>query len=439
MDTQAFSFNSNAKYQAGGAYSAKDLAKQLTNPSIQVQTSGAFQTTCPDVFQKYQLPNVSSDKLVQAWHSSPMQFWQNQVNFAIWCATTGSGVSAQDHLSAGDPLMRSLYLFHVYYQVRRILDELQAPLPQDQAWGTFNNPYDRRAYERICSEFGVSPHTAWHIKGLNHGLGRVYNYWTHKGYHPVGAGDYDPARMSFTQKTTNAVLHVDYIKQDSPNVEDAWSTFILDKSQGFTRPGVERLNDSIRTYVWTVLGAQAQTRTRILGAGTVFDAQKQFLVNLEDAVSSPVDLPSAIKRYQDVLQYAGSEVNFVFGIGLYMAPCDMLLRIGQVVGYNNEIMIATSAQSLGFNMDVNTVPTPPTPHTGETGLPVPKEQFAPRMGEQPPAASTEATRHAKGRTLGDGEDAAEMVAMAREHADEKTALVVGGVAVGLLALWLVTK
>ena len=140
MDTKAFSFNSEAKY-AAGVCSSKDLATQLTQPTIQVQTASVgFQTQYPDLFQKYRLSLIESDKLVQAWDSNPNQFWQNQVNFAVWCATTGCGVSAQDHLGAADTLMRSLYIFHVYYQARRILGELQAPLSQDRAWDAFNNP-----------------------------------------------------------------------------------------------------------------------------------------------------------------------------------------------------------------------------------------------------------------------------------------------------------
>ena len=49
--------------------------------------------------------------------------------------------------------------------------------------------------------------------------------------------------------------------------------FIPDTSEGFTQAGVERLNDNIRTYVWAILGAQAQIRSNILKAGTGFDAQ----------------------------------------------------------------------------------------------------------------------------------------------------------------------
>ena len=80
-------------------------------------------------------------------------------------------------------------------------------------------------------------------------------------------------------------------------ISGAWKTFVLDKSEGFTQAGVERLNDSIRTYVWAILRAQAQTRSNILKTGTRFDAQKQFLADIEDAIASPVDIPS-ISRYQ---------------------------------------------------------------------------------------------------------------------------------------------
>ena len=291
-------------------------------------------------------------------------------------------------------MLRSVYRFPCLLSSSPTdLAELQALLPQDQAWDAVNNPYDRRGYERICNEFGVSPHTDWRVRGPNQGLGRVYIYATHAGYRPfTEAGEYRPGGMSFTKKTTNKSIHVDFIKQDEPGAETAWGEFILDKSQGFTRPGVERLNDSIRTYVWTILGAQTQTRTGILGAGTAFDAQKQFLANVEDAISSPVDLPSAINLYQDVLQYARSEVNFSFGTGLYMAPGDMLLRVGDVAGYNNLIVIATDEQSLGLNSGLNrhdAAPPDAANDTGETGLVQPQkpEPTAPDSAPEKPTVS----------------------------------------------------
>ena len=139
------------------------------------------------------------------------------------------------------------------------------------------------------------------------------------------------------------------------DISGAWTTFVLDKSEGFTQVGVERLNDSIRTYVWAFLGAQAQTRSNILKTGTGFDAQKQFLANIEDAIASPVDIPSSIARYQKTLQYASTPLDFVFGIGLYLSPSDMALHPGNVQGYNNEIQIAGSDAAIGHNPGINEV------------------------------------------------------------------------------------
>ena len=118
-------------------------------------------------------------------------------------------------------------------------------------------------------------------------------------------------------------------------------SFVLDKSNGFTQAGVARINDSIRTYVWSIVGAQSQARSSILGTGKAFDAQKQFLANVEDVINSEVDLPGSIERYQLTLQYARSKVDFVVGLGLYMIPSDMDLYIGTINGYNNLITIAS--------------------------------------------------------------------------------------------------
>ena len=461
MVDQAHKFNSEASYEARGVYSptTKDLELQHVNIQVTAGTAN-FKTTFPDILsaERYKLPLVKSNDLVNKRLSTPMRFWQPQVNFAVWCATAGCGVSSGDHLYSGTPMARSVYRFHVYYQIRRILEEMQVPLPQDGgAWDAFDVPYNRRAYERICAEFGVSPHTDWWIRYPNHGLGRVYWYVTHMGPQLLGGGaaeHYDPKVMTFTEKTTNERYQIQYIKQDAPDAGVAWKQLIPNKSQGFTRPGVERLNASIRTYVWAILGAQSQTRSSIIGTGTAFDAQRQFLANIEDAISSPVDLPSAIANYQDVLQYARSKVNFAFGIGLYMAPSNMDLQIGTIQDYNNEIVIAGSGQKLGVNDGINATPSPPPVQDMDGPAARPAQ---PDMAVPSPATMTRAQRLAQSArpaqsdvaapdpttlkwTQGPTQPArpAQPDAQAADHEDEKTALVVGGVVVGLLALWLLS-
>jgi len=367
-----------------------------------MSTGKGFHVKLPNIFENYKLPKVKSNTIVKRWYTDWMLFWQNQLHFAIWCATTGCGVDHNNHLKA-DAMTGSLFKFHVYYQIRRILFEMKAALPQNSSWNAYNNTYDRTAYEKICTEFNVDPNTDWRQKiSHNNGLGTIFQYWTNDGYHKLDT-TYDEKSMSFTDYNSATKRHIDYITQ-GPEADNAWSTFILDNSKGFTKAGVERINDSIRTYCWLILGSQSQTRTDILGTGTAFDAQKQFLANVEDAINSPVDLPSQIQRYQNTLKYARSKVDFVYGIGLYMSPSDMELQIGTIINYNNEIMIATADQKLGVNDNVNAKPTPVKHLTPAPVTPAPVKQ-PPTVNKQP--------------TL--------------QHEDNKTSLIVGSIVLAITA------
>ena len=431
MNAKAFKFNSEAKYQPGLQKAAARDVGNLAEGQVQVQADDLqkwFRAKYHNVFEHCRLPRIYSDNTFQAWCKTPMQFWQNQLNFAVWCATTGCGVLAEDHLTVADAPLQSFYRFHAYYQTRRMLEDIQARIPPEQEWKAVNNPYDREGYERICEEFGISPHSDWKIRGHTQGLGRVYFYLSGVGYSPVGDGEYNPDRMSFTHETEHGIPHVDYIDQDTAGVDTAWKNFILNKSDGFTLPGVNRLKDSSRTYVWAILTAQAQTRANILGAGaTASDTQQQFLANVETVIASPVDIPSSIARDQEALQYARSEVNLSFGEGLFMAPGNMLLRMDKRVGYNNLLVIATSEQLLGSNIGLNKGVGPPDAanNTGEKGLVIP-------MGVDPPSEATNSQRGAKPHP-----DAATAAAKAdyEAHEDEKTALIVGIIAIGLGLLW----
>ena len=155
--------------------------------------------------------------------------------------------------------------------------------------------------------------------------------------------------MTFTQCKVGK-LHIGYISQQHRH---AWSTFILDKSNGLTRQGVERISASIRTYCLVILGSHSQVKSDILVVGSAINVQKQYLANIEDAIQSPIDLPSQITRYQNALKYARSKVDYVFGLRLYMAPSDMELRIRTYEGYNNKIILSTHDQKLWWNATVN--------------------------------------------------------------------------------------
>ena len=127
------------------------------------------------MWEKYKLPRVKDKTTYDNWLQNQMQFWQNQLNFSVWCATTGCGVSKIDHLQHSDPMIRSVFRFHVYYQIRRILSEMACSLPFEESFNPLNNGINTFAYERICAEFGVDPRSNWTQKyDLSNGMGSYF-------------------------------------------------------------------------------------------------------------------------------------------------------------------------------------------------------------------------------------------------------------------------
>ena len=118
MDTKAFSFNSQAKYRTGGHFKEKAGPHSLANQEIMVDDKGShFKATFPDIFANYQNPPLTGDVAManKAWQicqNTPFSWWQCQLNFALWYASAGCGVSFQDHLQTEKhPLLASLYRF----------------------------------------------------------------------------------------------------------------------------------------------------------------------------------------------------------------------------------------------------------------------------------------------------------------------------------------
>ena len=133
-----------------------------------------------------------------------MSFWPPQLNFALWCATTGCGVSREmlfpSTLNLSDQI-RTFYQFHVYYTTRKILFEMggiqsKNALPDDPAFNQQENPYDVASYKRLCAEFGIDPSTDFRFTyGQNHGLGCV-NIMYSDGPFAQKQWKYPPADLS---------------------------------------------------------------------------------------------------------------------------------------------------------------------------------------------------------------------------------------------------
>jgi len=229
----------------------------LTRLEIYVNEKDSFQARNLNIFTNYVLTSLDSQTIAKWLSKCDLAFYQNQLNFAVWCASSGCGVSIE-HLTDKNALRASVFRFHLYYQTRKLLQDMSCPIPGDPIFKPTDNSVNMLKYKKLCNEFAVSPNADFRFKGgENGGLGTMYNYWSRDGYHAV-KGAYDPNKFQFLENSTNEALKIDYVYQEA--AIEGWKQFILEKSKGLTKAGMVRIDDSIRTYVYCILGSQAQMR-----------------------------------------------------------------------------------------------------------------------------------------------------------------------------------
>ena len=323
-----FRYNPKANYQPnGGRYlqilSGKDLYKQTIVVSA-VTHDGVpltFPARFPNIFVDYPLGQMRvGDKLWKNWNKAPLKLWQTQLNYAVFCASSVCGVSSAHLNYTKHPTIRSVYRFHVYYHVRKILKKLQVPLPHETGFNAADNPYTESEFLKICEDYGV-PNDPMRYRDEKF-------YWSYQRGVPWPD---------------------DYLGPDS------MTRWIIETSVGFTDVGLLRISESVRAYAFLILSSRASARSSIVGnTASALTAQSAFLNNFEDIVNRKVDVREDIKRYQDTLSYASSKVDYSVGEHLYMLPSDMTLKIRPgTVGYNNKILVSDGKFNLGKNEKVN--------------------------------------------------------------------------------------
>ena len=136
--------------------------------------------------------------------------------------------------------------------------------------------------------------------------------------------------------------------------ENSFSRLIIEKSNGLTTLGLQRLSETVRDYTYLILTSQTSMRGPIVGhEARNLDAQRTFLNTFENIVNRRVNIPEDIRRFQKTLQYARSKVDYVIREFVYMLPSNMNLRIGKVKDYNNKILISSPSFKIGTNLKIN--------------------------------------------------------------------------------------
>ena len=235
-----YKYNPDASYKPNGCtylqfMSAKDLYIQnITVAEHDDGYSDIFQVKFPNVFTNYLLGAVRvKDQRFKGCDHYKLTLWQSQLNFAVCCASSTCGVSVE-HMNAKKPMIRSIYRFHVYYHIRRILKILEIPLPYENSFNQYNNPYNHEKFIGICSEYGVSNDlTKWRNQ-------KYFSMWQSRAWEMGKPG------MSYIN-------------------ENSFSRWLIEKMEGLTTLGLQKLSETVRDYTYLILTSQTSTRGPIVG------------------------------------------------------------------------------------------------------------------------------------------------------------------------------
>ena len=170
-----FKYNGKAKYAPnGGRYlqivSEKDLYLQTIVVSIKdiFSSDDTFLANFPNNLVNYPLNQMRfTNTKWKHWNKAPLKLWQTQLNIAVFCASSACGVSSEHLNYKKHSMVKSLYRFHVYYYVGRVLKRLQVPLLHEAGFNPYDNSYTKEEFFKLCEDYEVSQNMGT-ISSLEH-------------------------------------------------------------------------------------------------------------------------------------------------------------------------------------------------------------------------------------------------------------------------------
>ena len=292
---------SDTKYQE-----PVDLKASLYNFRVYVNDTEYFMSNLPHVYAKWL---SGKDLRVGGVHDiRKTSFdYKNEPYFAMICgayiASYLSGISLLNLFdkSAGN-LISSFVRYHFYYQIRKFMQ-----------------------HPKLIDQYDVS---------------EVKKYIPYKVVERESEG---------TDGDGNIFVYMTYIEHSSTD----YRSFIAYQSEGLTPIGQKLFQESLESFNYSVLGAEARTRWSIVGKGTKSSqTQDVFKKIVEDTIiqSSSTVLISNMRRS---IQATNVVLNLAVVPNVILMPSNFVILSKKIKGYNNVLTTATEDMTFGVNKNVN--------------------------------------------------------------------------------------
>ena len=129
--------------------------------------------------------------------------------------------------------------------------------------------------------------------------------------------------------------------------------FIPSDSHGLTSAGLSRINQCIEVFVFSILGAQVNARSRVTGnSSSAVEVRREFLALLEN-YTRKLNISASIQRFQLAVQEAKVKLDLAISPVTWLLPSRMVINKESKIGYNNGLRRANPHMRLGVNDNVN--------------------------------------------------------------------------------------
>ncbi len=289
---------------------------------------------------------------------------------AAYVATYVCGISVK-HFKWNDSTPRiitSMARYHLFYHMSRFLRD---PSKLDR-YMSHIIPYVRKQtpyVETWVHDFYKTDMT----------LDEWYN-WASKRDPKVRNYSYD--------KESGGVVYqkLDGSRNGHPN---DYKRFVAFESNGLTKIGQKLFQQSIQSYIYAVLGAQAKTRWAIIGEGAKsLQTQDVFSTIVKETIAES-DVTITFSNMREAIKSTNVVLNMAISPGMILVPSNLIIQKEKIPGYNNVLTLATDKMKFGKNEDINykAPVSQESPDTPKTSLRATQRTESPKPKPKPPKIS----------------------------------------------------
>ena len=283
-----------------------DLKASLHNFRVYVNNTEYFMSNLPHVYAKWSL---GKDLGVDGVHDiRKTNFnYKTEPYFAMICgayiASHLSGISLLNLFdkSAGN-LISSFVRYHFYYQIRKFMQ-----------------------HPKLIHQYDVSG---------------VKKHIPYKIVERESKG---------TDGDGNTFVYMTYIEHSGTD----YRSFIAYQSEGLTPIGQKLFQESLESFNYSILGAEARTRWSIVGKGAKSSqTQDVFRKIVEDTIIQN-NSTVLISNMRKSIQATNVVLNLAVVPNVILMPSNFVILSKKIRGYNNVLTTATEDMTFGVNKNVN--------------------------------------------------------------------------------------